>query len=83
MRRMAAILSCEFFGRSLSTPVILKSRLMPREMTVNVRPTTWSVPKRLDRLGLRHAPPSAPRSSVVPATSGKLTTFRKSSSTNR
>ncbi len=32
---------------SLNTPVILKSRVTPLEMIVSVRPTTWSVPKRL------------------------------------
>ena len=41
---MALIFRLEFFGMSLSTPMILKSRLMPLEMIVSVRPTTWSVP---------------------------------------
>jgi hypothetical protein len=71
----------EFFGRSLMTPVILKSRLMPREMTVKVRPTTSSVPKRLIASDwLITAVWAAP--SVEPDASGRLTTFRKSSSVN-
>ena len=41
---IALILRLEFFGRSLMTPLILKSRLRPREITVSVWPTTLSVP---------------------------------------
>ena len=71
----------EFFGRSLMTPVILKSRFTPREMTVSVWPTTRSVPKTfVASLCVRTAVCGA--GSVVPATSGRLTTFRKSSSVN-
>ena len=43
-RPIAVILRCEFFGRSSSTPVILRSRVAPRLMRLIVRPTTLSVP---------------------------------------
>ena len=79
---MAATLRCEFFGRSFKMPTILKSILMPREIKVNTRPRAWSVPKRFFASDWVMTAVLRPVS-VVPAASGKLTTFRKSSSVKK
>ena len=75
----ASIFMLEFFGRSLRTPVILRSCFTPLVMIVIVRPTTLSVAKRLiASLWVMTAVSGAV--SEPPARSGRLTTFRKSSS---
>ena len=54
MRRIALIFRLEFFGMSLNTPVILKSRVAPCEIDGERAPEDLVGAEALDRLGLRN-----------------------------
>ena len=56
----------EFFGRSLKTPVILKSRFTPLRDDGQRSADDLVGAVALDRLALGERPPSAPRAASVP-----------------
>ena len=73
----------EFFGRSLNTPVILKSRFTPLRDHGH-RPADDLVgAEALDRLLLRQHRGLRRRAVLGAGTSGRFTTLRKSSSVSR
>ena len=67
---------------SLNTPVILKSRVTPLRDDGERAADDLVGAEALDRFGLRDHGGLRRRSASCPASSGRLTTFRKSSSAN-
>ena len=78
------IFRLEFFGTSLNTPVILKSRVTPFEISRHRSADDLVRAEALDRLALRETTPClAAGKCRCRESSGRFTTFRKSSSVIR
>jgi hypothetical protein len=84
MRATVEIFRCVSFGRSFRIPEIRKSRVAPRLITLSVRPTTSSVPKRLiASLRVSTALFTWPSALALPRSIGSGTTWRKLPSAKR